>query len=218
MGFQMSEPRIYRSENTGRLPIRSCLKSFKRFQEIQRRQELHHIHTYHSISSSSFEASVPEPMHDWNQTMPLTYARPGHYNRVPCFSGYATLHSHSWRELGEQRYNAIHTYIYILNIRITVGDDYDRGCTKEYFYGAVYYRSTARTGMPYKTPNVLACGTKLLLYGHAVHNFYCTGMRYNTSHGTMTVATHVRSLPSSILYGFRMGIHSGNQYSASEQI
>ena len=109
----MSEPRIYRSENTGRLPIRSCLKSFKRFQEIQRRQELHHIHTYHSISSSSFEAgSVPEPMHDWNQTMPLTYARPGHYHRVPCFSGYATLHSHSWRELGEQRYNAIHTYIY----------------------------------------------------------------------------------------------------------
>ena len=129
------------------------------------------------------------------------------YHVSPATQLYTVTVGESWENNGTTQY----THTYILNIRITVGDDYDRGCTKEYFYGAVYYRSTACTGMPYKTPNVLACGTKLPLYGHAVHNFYCTGMRYNTSHGTMTVATHVRSLPSSILYGFRMGIHSGNQ-------
>ena len=119
----------------------------------------------------------------------------------------ATLHSHSWRELGETQDTL--TYIYLSESQLETTTT--EGCTKEYFYGADYYRSTACTGMPYKTPNVLACGTKHLLYGHAVHNFYCTRMPYNTSHGTMIVATHVRSLPSSILYGFRMGIHSGNQ-------
>ena len=63
-----------------------------------------------------------------------------------------------------------YTHTYILNIRITVGDDYDRGCVKNTFT-ALFITDQQ---------HVLACGTKLLMYWHAVQNSCCTGMRYIT--------------------------------------
>ena len=73
--FQMSEPRIYRLENTGISPIRSCLKASNDSTESTKDGDSYtsqvntYIHTYlfiYPISSPSFEAgSVPESMHDW---------------------------------------------------------------------------------------------------------------------------------------------------------
>ena len=91
---------------------------------------------------------LPEPMHDWNQRC-LSLTTIGALSPRTAFH---RLRNSTQSQLERARRTTVqkqYTHTYIPSIRITVGDDYDRGCTKNTF-------TALRTK---DQQHVLACGT-----------------------------------------------------------